>query len=87
MRRVAGCFEAEDHAFSLAHILNQVVHLKSLATNSDYRVILRVYLPVTIIIVDIQISHCLFSVAVPSLQSDQQLLKIRVSVRKIEVIG
>lgn len=87
MGRIAGGFEAEDHALSLLHILNQVIDLEGLATNGNYRVILRVDLPIAIIVVDIKIPHCFLSVTTPSLQSDQQLLYVRVSVGKIKVIG
>lgn len=84
VRIIARRFEAYNHTFPiLLHIFYEVIHLKRLSADRYNGIILRVDLPVAIIIVYIQILHCLFCEALPALQADQQSLNVGVEVREI----
>lgn len=84
VRIIARCLEAYHYTFPiLLHIFYQVIHLKRLSVDCYNSIVLRVDLPVTVIIVNIQILDCLFREALPALQADQQSLYVGVEVSEI----
>lgn len=84
----ARCFETNDHAFFVIFgVLNEVVYLKLVLIRGNCRIVFRIDLPITIIIIDIEVFDCFLNKATPSLQANKQLLKIRVVVCEIEIFN
>lgn len=85
MRTIAGRFQAKDQALPiLFDIFDEIVNEEGLSADAHNRVVLRVDLPVAIIVEDIQILHCFLRVTAPSLQSNQQLFDVRITVGEIK---